>query len=84
MPNIRKIRRTCVDARPRAHAGHSRHPAPTDKAGVQKCLGIVGYVHKFIPNMSEIANPLQTLLGKDVEWHWQFRQKKFSKNSKTN
>ena len=49
-------------------------PAPTDKAGVQRFLGMVGYVHKFIPNMSESAKPLRTLLGKDVEW--QFEQKK--------
>lgn len=49
-------------------------PAPTDRAGVQRFLGMVGYVHKFIPNMSDI--PLRILLGKDVEWHWQFEQKK--------
>ena len=49
-------------------------PAPCDKARVQRFLGMVGYVHKFIPNMSEIAKLLRTLLAKDVAWHWQNEQ----------
>jgi len=32
------------------------------------------YVSKFIPNLSHIASPLQTLLEKNVEWHWQAEQ----------
>ena len=41
-------------------------PAPSDKAGVQRFLGMVGYVHKFIPNLSEIVKPLHTLLIRAV------------------
>ena len=49
-------------------------PDPVDKKGVQRFLGMVGYVHKFIPNMSDIAKPLRTILGKDIAWHWQTEQ----------
>ena len=46
-------------------------PRPTDKAGVQRLLGMVNYVSKFIPNMSDLTSPLRQLLHQDVEWHWE-------------
>ena len=46
-------------------------PRPTDKAGVQRLLGMVNYVSKFIPNMSDLTSPLRELLHQDVEWHWE-------------
>ena len=49
-------------------------PDPVDKKGVQRFLGMIGYVHKFIPNLSDIAKPLRTILGKDIAWHWQAEQ----------
>ena len=49
-------------------------PPATDKAGIQHFLEMVGYVGKFIPNLSEIAQPLRTLLGKNITWHWQHEQ----------
>jgi hypothetical protein len=45
-------------------------PAPQDKAGVQRLLGMVNYLAKFIPGMSEITAPLRELLKKNVHWHW--------------
>jgi hypothetical protein len=45
-------------------------PAPQDKAGVQRLLGMVNYLAKFIPGMSEITAPLRELLKKNVPWHW--------------
>ena len=50
-------------------------PTPTDKHAVQRFLGMVNYVHKFIPNMSSIAKPLRVLLEKNVPWHWEHEQK---------
>ncbi len=32
-------------------------PASQDKAGVQRLLGMVNYLAKFIPRMSEITSP---------------------------
>ena len=32
------------------------------------------YLAKFIPNLSQTAAPLRTLLEGDVEWHWDAQQ----------
>lgn len=45
-------------------------PTPKDKAAVQRFMGMMGYVSKFIPNMAEIAKPLRILLHKETAWHW--------------
>ena len=37
---------------------------PQDKKGVQRLLGMVNYVSKFVPNVSEITSPLQKCLKK--------------------
>lgn len=44
---------------------------PTDKEGVRRFLGIIQYLSKFIPNMSQIDAPLRSLLKSDVEFSWQ-------------
>ena len=46
-------------------------PSPTDIAAVQRFLGMIGYVSKFTPNMAEITKPLQTVIQKDIAWHWE-------------
>jgi hypothetical protein len=43
---------------------------PKDIPGVQKLLGIITYVSKFIPNVAELTAPLRLLLKKDQEWKW--------------
>ena len=40
-------------------------PAPTDKDGLCRILGMVQYVSKFIPRPSEIDAPLRALLKED-------------------
>ena len=45
-------------------------PAPEDKHGVQPLLGMVNYVAKFSPSVSEVTASLRELLKKDVAWHW--------------
>ena len=45
-------------------------PAPNDKQGVQRLLGMVNYLTKFIPGTAEINTPLRELLKKNVPWHW--------------
>ena len=50
-------------------------PRPTDKAGVRRLMGMVNYVSKFIPNLSDLTTPLRTLLHQDVLWHWEQQQK---------
>ena len=45
-----------------------------DKKGLQRYLGMVTYVGKFIPNLSEITKTLRDLLQKDVVWQWTHSQ----------
>ncbi len=43
---------------------------PLNKEELQRHLGMITYLSKFIPNMSAISAPLRQLLEKTVEWHW--------------
>ena len=45
-------------------------PAPTDIAALKRILGMVGYLAKFLPHLSEVCEPLRQLDRKDVEWCW--------------
>ena len=45
-------------------------PKPTDVAGVQRLIGFVNYLSKFLPRLSDVCEPLRKLMAKDVEWHW--------------
>jgi len=49
-------------------------PCPDSREELQRFLGMLTYLSKFIPNLSHIASPLWTLLEKNVEWHWQAEQ----------
>ena len=49
-------------------------PTPTNKQEVHRFLGMVTYVAKFIPNLSNISAPLRELI-KDVEFAWEHEQK---------
>ena len=45
-------------------------PAPTDIAALKRILGMVGYLAKFLPHLSDVCEPLRQLDRKDVEWCW--------------
>lgn len=45
-------------------------PSPTDRSSLERFLGMVNYVSKFIPHYSEKVAPLRNLLKKDSEWCW--------------
>lgn len=46
-------------------------PSPTCKKDVQRLIGIINYVGKYIPNYSVQIEPLRTLLKKDVVFQWE-------------
>nr|XP_049707055.1 uncharacterized protein K02A2.6-like [Helicoverpa armigera] len=46
-------------------------PEPTDRKSLERFLGAVNYLSKFIPKYSELALPLTNLLRKDTEWLWE-------------
>ena len=45
-------------------------PVPTDKAAVQRLLGLAQYLAKFLPHLSDITKPLRDLTQRDVDWVW--------------
>ncbi|XP_046571037.1 uncharacterized protein K02A2.6-like [Haliotis rubra] len=45
-------------------------PTPTDKQGIKRILGMVNFVQKFVPNLSEVTAPLRDLLKSDVNFRW--------------
>ena len=49
---------------------------PKSKEELQRYLGIITYLAKFIPSLSQRAEPLRLLLEKDVMWHWGEEQSK--------
>ena len=53
-----------------------RMELPKDKAELQRFLGMATYLFKFIPNISQTASPLRSLLQKDVDWHWEDQQQR--------
>ena len=44
--------------------------SPENKGEVETMLGMLAYLAKFIPNLSEISAPLRRLKRHDVEWSW--------------
>ena len=50
-------------------------PAPTDVAGVRRLLGMVQYLAKFMPGLSDMTLPLRELTKSEVEFTWQSTQK---------
>ena len=43
---------------------------PTDVQSVQRIIGMVKYLSKFLSNLSELCQPLRKLTHKDVGWQW--------------
>lgn len=51
-------------------------PEPEDKAGLLRFLGMLQYLAKFVPNLSDVSAPLRKLLEGDVAWQWEAEQQK--------
>jgi len=49
---------------------------PTNLTELQRFLGMITYLGKFIPNLSEVSLPLRNLTSKNVEWIWDCEQQK--------
>ena len=47
---------------------------PSDVQAVQRLIGMAKYLSKFLPNLSEICQPLRKLTHKDAEWEWKQEQ----------
>ncbi|XP_062589079.1 uncharacterized protein LOC134250729 [Saccostrea cucullata] len=51
-------------------------PAPENKKELQRFMGMINYLGKFIPNLSTRNQSLRQLLETDVAWHWSEEQEK--------
>lgn len=57
---------------------------PSNKKELQRLLGMVNYLNKFIPNLSSITEPMRQLLSKDRDWSWlEQQQQSFQTIKKT-
>ena len=45
-------------------------PRPTDRQGIQRLLGMINYLQKFAPRLSEVTAPLRELLKKENTFYW--------------
>ncbi len=45
-------------------------PVPTSVASLQRFLGMINCLAKYIPNLSDIATPLRKLTHKETAWCW--------------
>ena len=46
-------------------------PKPDSVQAVQRFLGFVNYLAKFLPHLSDVSEPLRRLTDKDAIWCWQ-------------
>ena len=49
-------------------------PTPESKKDLERFLGMIQYIGRFIPSLSETSAPLRILLKKETEWHWEQQQ----------
>jgi hypothetical protein len=47
---------------------------PKDAKGISRFVGMVNFYHKFIPNLAEVAAPLNLLRKKGVKFKWDAEQ----------
>ena len=45
-------------------------PEPDNVTALKRFLGMVNYLSKFMPHLSEMTEPLRRLKDKDAEWQW--------------
>ncbi len=46
------------------------YPVPTNLKEVQRFLGLAGWYHRFVPNFSQIAEPINALKKKGKTFNW--------------
>lgn len=61
---------------PRKVSAIKNMPRPECKKDVQRFNGMITYMGKFIPNLSEKMAPLRQLTEKNIEWQWNHEHEK--------
>ena len=47
---------------------------PRDVEGVRRVLGMVNYLARYMPDLSDLCEPIRQLTRPDIHWDWTFRQ----------
>ena len=49
-------------------------PQPRDKKAVERLLGCVNYLSRYLPKLAEVVAPLRKLTEKSTSFYWQSQQ----------
>ena len=49
----------------------AKFPTPKNVTELQRFLGMVNHVGKFVPRLADLNEPLRQLLHKDAVWRWE-------------
>ena len=60
--------------RPREVSSGDRHTCTISATRLQRVLGMVMYLSRYVPNMSARIAQLRLLLGNESEWQWHAEQ----------
>jgi hypothetical protein len=55
---------------------------PQDVEGVRRLLGMINYLSRFMPNLSDMVEPMRQLTRPDIQWEWSSRQELSFQNVK--
>jgi hypothetical protein len=58
-------------------------PMPTDKKSLQRFIGMVQFLGRWLPHLADIKRPLCQLMRNDVEWTWTTQQENTIRDIKT-
>ena len=58
-------------------------PRPENVTQVRQVMGLFQYLSRFLPNLAEVAKPLNDLLCQDIAWQWESRQEEAWKKLKS-
>ncbi|KAL2091743.1 hypothetical protein ACEWY4_011541 [Coilia grayii] len=59
-----------IQADPEKITAVQQYPVPTTLKALQRFLGMAGWYHRFVPNFSQIAVPLNALKRKGAKFRW--------------
>ena len=71
-----------ISADPEKTRSIQAFPAPTNVTELQRFMGMCNQLAKFLPNLSEVNEPIRQLLKKDRLWIWDSPQEKAFKRIK--
>jgi transposase InsO family protein len=65
-----------IEADPTKCEAITKMPDPESKGDVRRLLGMVTYIGKFLPNLSQLTEPLRRLLKNENDFYWGEDQRK--------